>query len=172
MQGSLSALSYGWHPVGFETLGHDWLPAEYMPYLRLVIVYDRKPHHSRATPATLDEASHAAIELLASLDHAAHIEQSARASISSLPPTSLQARARMYLDRMPPSTQGQNGSRALFNAALVLVRGFALSTAEALPLLAEWNDNAQPPWPRKALEQRLQQAARSDRVRLGWLVER
>lgn len=67
-------------------------------------------------------------------------------------------RARTYLSHVPPAVCGQGGHNATFKAACVLVNGFDLSPAEALPLLAEWNAACQPPWTEAELVHKLNSA--------------
>jgi hypothetical protein len=74
-------------------------------------------------------------------------------------------RAWRYLEKLPPSIQGSGGSVALFEAACVLVKGFALSLDQAWPLLLKWNQtHAQPPWTEKDLRHKIVSAERSSRV--------
>lgn len=69
-------------------------------------------------------------------------------------------RAARYLEKLPPSIQNQGGSGALFKAALVLRKGFALSLEEAWPLLLHWNQShCQPPWSEAELRRKLKDAA-------------
>jgi len=70
---------------------------------------------------------------------------------------------------MPPSISGAGGHDALFRAAVALVRGFALTSAEALQLLAEYNLRAKPSWSRRDLERKLTEASRSN-VPTGYLL--
>ena len=55
-------------------------------------------------------------------------------------------RARRYIANCPPAISGQGGHDATFHVAAVLVHGFALSEADALMLLREWNAACVPPW--------------------------
>jgi len=80
-------------------------------------------------------------------------------------------RARKYLEKMPPAHAGQSGDRATYNAAVVLVRGFALAEAEALPLLQSWNQtHCSPAWTEAELRAKIRSAGGS-RQPLGYLVE-
>lgn len=72
--------------------------------------------------------------------------------------TSVPERARAYLAHVPPAISGQGGHTATFKAACALVNGFALSPAEALPLLSEWNAGCQPPWTEAELTHKLNNA--------------
>ena len=70
-------------------------------------------------------------------------------------------RARAYLLTMPSAVAGQNGHGATYNAACRLVKGFALSNDEALPLLLEWNERCSPPWTEAELRHKLESAQQS-----------
>lgn len=80
-------------------------------------------------------------------------------------------RATAYLAKMPPAISGQGGHLTAFKAAAVLVKGFALSEAEALPLLMSWNVLCDPPWTERELRQKLRSAAKSSTMREGCLCE-
>lgn len=83
---------------------------------------------------------------------------------------SLSDRAAAYLEQMPPAIAGSGGHSAAFNAAAVLIRGFALPEEEALPLLLAWNQtHCQPPWREGDLRHKLRSAATSSRP-LGYLL--
>lgn len=78
---------------------------------------------------------------------------------------SLADRAISYLARLPAAVSGQGGHTATFHAALVLVKGFALSVEKAFPILKQWNEShCQPPWSDADLRHKLLSAARSDRA--------
>ncbi len=80
-------------------------------------------------------------------------------------------RAAQYLEKLPPSIQGSGGSAALFEAACILVRGFALSEEQAFPLLARWNQtHCQPEWREHELRYKLKSANQSTRP-LGYLLQ-
>lgn len=82
-----------------------------------------------------------------------------------------QQRASAYLECMPPAIGGSGGHAATFNAAAVLVRGFAFSEQDSLPLLAAWNQtHCQPPWTEAELRHKLRSAATSTRP-LGYLLD-
>lgn len=76
-------------------------------------------------------------------------------------PAPVSDRARAYLACLPVSVQGQGGHNAAFRAACVLVHGFALGEAEALPLLIEWNTQCLPPWTEAELRHKLRSAAQN-----------
>lgn len=80
-------------------------------------------------------------------------------------------RASAYLARMPEAISGSGGHQATWNAAVALVRGFALSPGDALVLLLrEYNPRCQPPWSRKDLEHKVENAARAQ-LPSGYLLE-
>ncbi len=80
-------------------------------------------------------------------------------------------RASLYLDRLPPAIAGSGGHNALYEAAAVLRRGFALNEDEAFELLTRWNQtHCQPPWKECDLRHKLQSAAQSTRS-LGYLLK-
>lgn len=54
--------------------------------------------------------------------------------------------ARDALEAHGPAIEGEGGDAHTFIAAALLVNDFALTDAEALPLLTEWNATCQPPW--------------------------
>jgi hypothetical protein len=84
---------------------------------------------------------------------------------------SISERAASYLERMPPSIAGSGGSNDLFNAAVVLIRGFAISEADALPILTRWNQtHCQPPWSLPELRHKLKDASTSSRP-FGYLLK-
>jgi hypothetical protein len=68
-------------------------------------------------------------------------------------------RALNYVATLPPAVSGQHGHNATFRAAASLVHGFALSEAEAMPIMEEYNSRCVPPWSRKELEHKLRSAA-------------
>jgi len=71
-------------------------------------------------------------------------------------------RARRYLAGIPPAIAGSGGDAATFKAAAALVKGFALTPAQALPLLTAWNSACcVPTWSESELRAKLASAARS-----------
>lgn len=105
----------------------------------------------------------------------AHLVRSAPPSFTRPPRSSTShgpavARARAYVRSMPPAVSGQRGHDTTFLVALALVRGFALSNTEALPILEEFNARCIPPWSERELEHKLHDAAGSDRLQLGYLL--
>lgn len=79
--------------------------------------------------------------------------------------------ASSYLSKMPPAISGSGGHDATFKAALVLMKGFKLSTGEAMFMLqTEFNPRCQPPWSEKELRHKLNEAEKSSRLPEGFLV--
>jgi P4 family phage/plasmid primase-like protien len=80
------------------------------------------------------------------------------------------ARAKKYLAKMPPAVQGQDGSKACFNAACTLVRGFDLPPSTSLEMLKqEYNARCTPPWSEAELQHKVDSATQSTRPR-GYLL--
>lgn len=67
-------------------------------------------------------------------------------------------RARRYIAKLPPSITGCGGHNACFHAACVLAIGFGLPEGEVYGLLAEWNQQCQPPWSERELRHKVAQA--------------
>ena len=74
-------------------------------------------------------------------------------------------RARAYLARVPAAIAGSGGHSATFHAACVLVNGFGLPPAEALPALMEWNAGCQPPWSEAELRHKLASAEKASHAK-------
>ena len=73
--------------------------------------------------------------------------------------TDLITRALNYVATLPPAVSGERGHDAAFRVAATLVHGFALSEAEAMPIMEHYNASCVPPWSRKELEHKLRSAA-------------
>ena len=68
-------------------------------------------------------------------------------------------RATLYLHKLPPSIQGQNGNGALFAAAVAVAHGFNLDEQAAADLLLmHFNPRADPPWSESELRRVVKQA--------------
>lgn len=80
------------------------------------------------------------------------------------------ARARRYLDAVPPAVEGQHGDLQTFRVCCRLVRGFALDDEEALSLLRAWNDRCVPPWTERELRAKIAHARRHGREEIGRLL--
>ena len=74
--------------------------------------------------------------------------------------SSVMDRAAKYLERMPVSVSGENGSAKCFHAACVLVQGFDLSPDQAMALMRVWNQGCQPPWSERELQHKIDDANR------------
>jgi RepB DNA-primase N-terminal domain len=80
-------------------------------------------------------------------------------------------RARRYLAALPAAIAGQHGDLQTFRVCCRLIRGFALSDAEALRLLTDWNTRCEPPWAEHELRDKLARARRYGREPIGGLLE-
>jgi len=81
------------------------------------------------------------------------------------------ARAQRYLAALPPAIAGQHGDLHTFRVCCRLVRGFALSDADAFALLMDWNARCEPPWPERELMDKLYRARRYGREPICGLLE-
>lgn len=81
------------------------------------------------------------------------------------------ARAVAYLERMPESIQGANGSGRLFAAAMAMVRGFVLPDDQAVALLVLWNARCRPPWALRELARAVARARETGTMAYGSLVD-
>ena len=61
---------------------------------------------------------------------------------------------------MPPAISGNHGHDATFAVALALVHGFALSRDQAWPIMLEFNARCDPPWSKKDLDHKLDDATK------------
>jgi hypothetical protein len=91
--------------------------------------------------------------LLPAVQHA-----STSAWSANLDRNALIKRARKYVGKIEPSIEGQGGDAQLLNAARALVKGFALTSVEARPIMVEFNSRCQPPWPEDRLDYKLSEA--------------
>jgi hypothetical protein len=83
-----------------------------------------------------------------------------------------QERAAAYLGQMPVSVAGQGGHVAAYNVALVAVRGFALSDADALDVLRDWNAKCLPPWNEADLRHKIKSARQDGQRPFGYLLDK
>lgn len=67
-------------------------------------------------------------------------------------------RARRFVSRIRGAVAEHGGDNHTFHVALVLVHGFNLTPAQALPIFSEWNARCEPPWPPRRLEYKLSEA--------------
>lgn len=81
-------------------------------------------------------------------------------------------RARRYLSKCEPAIQGSGGRTTTFITAQRLVRGFALSEADAFALMSEWNQRCLPPWSDYDLRAKIHEAASKGRMADGDMLER
>ncbi len=87
------------------------------------------------------------------------------------PTRDVAGRARRYLQAVPPAIAGQRGDLHTFRVCCRLVRGFALTDADALEVLIEWNARCQPPWSERELIDKLRRAGRYGREPIAGLLE-
>jgi hypothetical protein len=81
--------------------------------------------------------------------------------------------AKRYLDAIPSAVSGSGGHNQTFSVAMCLVEGFALSTSEARPLLADYAARCQPPWTERDVDHKLADAEKHiDPSKLGKLRHR
>lgn len=81
-------------------------------------------------------------------------------------------RAKAYLEKCSGAVSGSGGHAQTFVIAQRLVRGFALSEADAYALMCGWNERCSPPWNEWELRRKVQQAAKSGRMAEGDMLER
>ncbi len=100
------------------------------------------------------------------------IDPTPHAARAPSPPTvDVERRALAYLAKMPPAISGSGGHGALWDAALVLARGFGLGESATLRLLADhYNPRCEPEWSERELEHKARDAARAN-VPDGYLLE-
>jgi hypothetical protein len=80
-------------------------------------------------------------------------------------------RARRYLEALPPAIAGEHGDLHTFRVCCRMVRGFALSDADAASLLADWNARCRPPWTDRELKDKVSRARQYGREPIGGLLE-
>ncbi len=68
-------------------------------------------------------------------------------------------RASAYVAKIPPAVSGRRGHDATFHVACILVIGFGLSEADAMPILQKYNKRCAPPWSTPELQHKLSDAA-------------
>jgi hypothetical protein len=89
-----------------------------------------------------------------------------RGFFPAAPPEVLQ-RAREALEAHGPAIEGQGGDLHTFRAAALLVHDYALTDAEAWPLLAEWNAECRPPWSERDLRAKLHGGGKYGKAEYG-----
>jgi hypothetical protein len=75
--------------------------------------------------------------------------------------TRRRVRAVAYLKATPGAIEGAGGDQHTFGVCCRLVRGFALSDADALDVLSDWNTHCVPPWSVAELEDKIRSAHQS-----------
>lgn len=101
-----------------------------------------------------------------------------RATPSCRPPLVLVGRsemesARRYLAKIPAAISGAGGHQATWYAALVLVRGFALTQDQALDLLLhDFNPRCEPQWSERELRHKVASAFQDASAEWGFLIKR
>jgi hypothetical protein len=80
-------------------------------------------------------------------------------------------RARHYTAAIPPAIAGEHGDVHTFRVCCRVVRGFALTDADALAVLREWNNRCVPPWSERELLDKVLRARRYGREPIGGLLE-
>lgn len=79
--------------------------------------------------------------------------------------------ARTYIQKIPPAVAGSGGHGSTYRVASLLVESFALSDADSLGLLQEWNAGCVPPWSDYDLSHKISDARKKiDNSRLGCLL--
>lgn len=93
--------------------------------------------------------------------------------VTSLSSDAILARAEQYLDAVPPSIQGQNGSARLYWAVSVLLWGFGLDeTVTKRTILDRFNPRCDPPWSEKEVDHKIEDAnANPPKKPVGWLLD-
>jgi hypothetical protein len=81
-------------------------------------------------------------------------------------------RALRYVAAVPPAIAGHHGDTLTFRICCRLARGFALSDAEAVGVLRDWNARCVPPWTDRELLDKLKSARRCGREPVGGLLEK
>lgn len=70
-------------------------------------------------------------------------------------------RARKYVEKMDAAVSGEGGHNKTYAVACVLVKGFELSTAQALDILKDYNARCDPPWTEHELQHKIDDASRA-----------
>lgn len=84
-------------------------------------------------------------------------------------------RARRYLSRLEEPRRAKNDSQdshaVVYQAAVILVQGFALDEGSSLTLLSEYCQRSDQPWTDRELHHKIRQAQKANpRERRGWLI--
>jgi hypothetical protein len=88
-------------------------------------------------------------------------------------PKALARKIWKFIRKMSPSIAGQQGHNAIFAVACVLVKGFKLTPAQAMPFLRKWNQHfAMPQWNERDLWHKAVDADRiADEKARGYLLD-
>lgn len=70
-------------------------------------------------------------------------------------------RAAKYVEKMPSAISGENGHARTFHVACVLVKGFELTTEQAMSILRDYNARCDPPWTEHELQHKLDDAQKA-----------
>lgn len=70
-------------------------------------------------------------------------------------------RASKYVEKMPAAVSGDNGHAKTYHVACVLLKGFELSTSQAMDVLKEYNARCDPPWSDYELQHKIDDAAKA-----------
>jgi replicative DNA helicase len=70
-------------------------------------------------------------------------------------------RAAKYVEKMPSAISGENGHVRTYHVACVLVKGFELSSDQAMSILKEFNARCDPPWSDYELQHKLDDAQKA-----------
>ena len=88
--------------------------------------------------------------------------------VAGWPPVEARAeRAKRYLAKLPAAVSGQGGHDKTWQAAIHVVRGFALPQGVALELLREYNARCVPPWSERAIAHKCADAAQHAKMLWG-----
>lgn len=154
-------------------LGTDSAATPATQTTRLAGFLNYKPQYRRAPLVTLEYRNREAVYTPADFPTPTarrRTYRDCRLGARVLPSDRLE-RARRYLAAVPPAVAGQHGDLHTFRVCCRLVRGFALSDADALSILTGWNASCQPPWTEPELRDKLARARRYGREPIGGLVE-
>lgn len=129
------------------------------------------------TPGTLDGGDHRGLIWAGEpLDPDAWLAQPYSDGRPTLVQTPIQSdieeRAIRYVEKMPPAISGSGGHAAAWDAAIVLVKGFALGPDAAFGILwSHYNPRCEPAWTEKELRHKIDGAMRAN-VPTGYIIDR
>ncbi len=88
-------------------------------------------------------------------------------------PEALVRRAAAYLRKCEPAVSGQGGHDATWTAAMAVVRGFRLSSRQAIDLLSrDFNPRCSPPWSERDLARKVREVRSKSTIAWGYLADR